>query len=115
MTLDLGPLRQRINGIPDYLDRNITALMAYHSGRVSSAAKINAPWTDRTTNARNGLTAGAGKANGVHFIVLAHRVPYGIWLEIRWSGKYSIILPTLQEYAPTVMKGFEKLLDRYGV
>ena len=72
-------------------------------------AKQNAPWTDRTGNARSGLFAKARVLDqGNTFeLVVAHTVHYGIWLEIRFSGKYAIIQPTV-DYIGTL------LIDRIG-
>ena len=60
-------------------------------------AKLNAPWTDRTTNARNGLHAQVGSPDqGKSFeLILAHSVFYGIYLESRFSGRFAIIMPTI--------------------
>lgn len=66
-------------------------------------AKENAPWEDRTGDARDGLTAEAITEGSTMVIVLYHTVDYGIWLEVRNSGEYAIILPTLEHMAPVVM------------
>lgn len=79
---------------------------------VESYMKVNAPWTDRTGNARNGLAARAYEAGDEVGIVLYHQVSYGIWLEVRWSGRYAIINPTIDVMGPKVMQSFEGLLDR---
>jgi hypothetical protein len=79
---------------------------------VESYMKTNAPWTDRTGNARNGLAARAYESGDEVGIVLYHQVSYGIWLEVRWSGKYAIINPTIDVMGPKVMQSFEGLLDR---
>jgi hypothetical protein len=64
----------------------------------------NAPWTDRTGNARNGLRAQHNKEPFVqHELILYHTMPYGIWLEVRWSGRYAIIAPTIKKMGPEVM------------
>lgn len=62
-----------------------------------SFAKLNAPWTDRTAAARNGLNASVSQQNnGETFeLILAHSVFYGIFLETRFSGRFAIILPTI--------------------
>lgn len=70
-------------------------------------ARTNAPWTDETGNARNGLMATHVPEHMVkHTLVVYHTMPYGYWLEVRWSGRYAIIGPTLfhmsQELATTV-------------
>lgn len=66
-------------------------------------AKANRPWTDRTTDAREGLQAHVvNESGGRYSIWLGHGadVDYGIWLEVRWGGKFAIILPTLYKFAP---------------
>lgn len=113
ITIDLSEIQVNLDKLGPWLDKRVSGLMSYYAGAIGAAAKAGAPWTDRTSNARNGLTAGAGKKGQTHYIVLAHRVPYGIWLEVRWGGKYAIIEPTLQNYGPRVMGAFGRLLEKY--
>jgi hypothetical protein len=80
---------------------------------VENYMKLNAPWTDQTTNARNGLIARAFQEGDTVGIDLAHSVAYGIFLEVKWSGRYAIIEPTIQAMGPVVMRRFERLLERY--
>jgi hypothetical protein len=74
--------------------------------------KNNAPWQDQTGNARNGLTARPYVEGDQVGIVLAHSVPYGIFLEARWSGRYAIIQPTLDHMGPIVMRRYNRMMDR---
>jgi hypothetical protein len=68
--------------------------------------KTEAPWTDRTTNARNGLFAVVTKkarpdttAPQDLETVIGHSVPYGIWLETRKlrRARRPIIIPKLKK------------------
>lgn len=70
----------------------------------------NAPWEDRTKQAREGLEAEPffGTISG---IVLAHGVDYGIWLEIRFGGELAIIIPTLEVMGPRLMKALEETFN----
>lgn len=111
--LEEDTLTPGIKGVPGFVDKMARTTMKYYEPQVENYAKLNAPWTDRTTNARNGLIARSGKMANTHFITLAHQVPYGIWLEVRWSGKYAIIMPTIEEYGPKVMNTMQSILDRY--
>jgi hypothetical protein len=64
--------------------------------RAESYMRANAPWTDRTANARNGLRAVHTKEPMVvHRLTVFHSMPYGVWLEVRWSGRYAILGPTM--------------------
>lgn len=66
-------------------------------------AQENAPWEDRTGDAREGLHTTVIHHGFRHEIVLSHTVDYGIWLEIRWGGELAIILPTIEHYGPILM------------
>jgi hypothetical protein len=111
---------------PAIMDRKINRALygvcKYWDGPVERHMKQNAPWKDRTSNARNGLTAFAAKLGGRGFdsntfaIILAHGVDYGIYLEAKPEddGGRPIILPTIRLYAPKVMKTLTKLMRRLG-
>lgn len=71
--------------------------------KVEEYAKDNAPWDDRTGDARDGLKAVGEQRLVTYTITLFHTVDYGIWLEVRWDGKYAIILPTLEHMGPQFM------------
>lgn len=75
-------------------------------------AKDNAPWEDRTPEerarqndppegARASLQSAVVWDDEEHFtIFLGHgdQIYYGIWLEVRWGGRYAIILPTVERF-----------------
>lgn len=67
-------------------------------------AKSNAPWKDRTTDAREGLHTVVvhDKRREESTIWLAHGVGYGIWLETMQGGAFAIIMPTIQEFSKRV-------------
>lgn len=68
--------------------------------RAETYMRTNAPWTDDTGNARNGLMAQHDSTPMVeHTLTLYHTMDYGYWLEVRWSGRYAIIGPTMLEIA----------------
>lgn len=75
-------------------------------------ARSNAPWEDRTGDARSGLDAEFyGDENAVG-ITLFHTVDYGPWLEIRWGGKYAIILPTVEAMGPKLLDRMQRMMDK---
>lgn len=92
--------------------RALAATMAYHAPRAEAYAKKNAPWRDRTSNARNGLFAVPRVSPPKYQIIVGHSVPYGVWLEIRWSGRYQIIRPTVENEGAEVMRTVSKLFDK---
>lgn len=101
-----------LHRFPDKLDAAVHATMQYYAPQVASYARDNAPWTDRTANARTGLDAKAYGDSKRRGIVLYHQVPYGIWLEVRWSGRYRIIIPTIQTMGDRIMGSLSKIVRR---
>lgn len=89
---------------PLVVDEGIEELLERLASDMEAYAKANAPWEDETGEARDGLTAevvdGGPFSNSV---VLYHTVDYGIWLEVRWNGRYAIILPTIEHFGPQIM------------
>lgn len=96
------------------LGRAVFGVAKYWDGRIESHMKQNAPWNDRTTNARNGLFATATKLGDAFAIILGHSVTYGIYLELgtRFMRARPIIVPTIEEFAPKVMQTLSKILSR---
>lgn len=90
----------------------VMARMEYFAPQIEGDMKINAPWTDRTGNARNGLAARAFHSGQEMGIVLYHQVPYGIYLETRWSGKFAIINPSIDKWGPIVLRGFGGTMEK---
>ena len=70
--------------------------------RILADAKQNAPWADRTGDARAGLDVDVSREGQDIVLELFHTVDYGLWLEVKNSGELAIIMPTLEKYAPDV-------------
>jgi len=66
-------------------------------------AKQNAPWQDNTGSAREGLDADLDNSDNVYTVTLFHTVDYGQWLETIQSGRFAIILPTIEKWAPQML------------
>jgi hypothetical protein len=94
----------------------LVKIAKYFEPVLEAYAKANAPWTDRTANARQGLRAYIGTdapagypssqqlAKDVVELFLSHGMYYGIFLETRFAGQFAIIYPTLQQHAPDVQR-----------
>lgn len=105
-------LARKLATMPERVDRYLSGVVRYHRPSTEAMAKRNAPWTDRTSNARNGLFANAViEPKKRYAIVLAHSVPYGIWLEVRFSGRYAVILPTVNRKSSAVMRTVTRVLE----
>ena len=71
--------------------------------------KANAPWTDRTGQARAGLHAEVIASDNTFVLSMGHgqNVEYGIWLETRFNGRFAIVIPT-QIIFSSRLEGFIK-------
>lgn len=105
-----NPIPRNIVELGAKLTAGLTALMAYEADRGEEYMKSNAPWTDRTGNARGGLKADPFAQDHKFGVVYYHQVPYGIWLEVKHSGEYSIITPTVQWAGQEIMKSVHGLM-----
>ncbi len=96
---------------PKLIKEKTEAVLQRYAPEIENWMKVNAPWTDQTGAARNGLAARYYSDPDSTGIILFHQVPYGLWLEVRYSGKYAIIDPALQEWGPRVMAGLTGTLE----
>lgn len=97
-------LTPRMLALPLVVDEGIEALLEQVAEEMQEYARSHASWDDRTGEARSGLTAEVvDEGLFSNSIVLYHTVDYGIWLEIRWNGKYAIIVPTIEHFGPIIM------------
>lgn len=79
--------------------------------KMEQYAKANAPWTDRTGDARERLHATVEETGPIGTIVLSHGVDYGLWLEIANGGRFSIIPQTIDVFGPQVMRSLQNMIN----
>lgn len=112
----IRPPSELARAVDQYGDRVLVAVQAV-AARIATAmqndARANAPWTDRTGNARTGLfgTVERDAAASVVSIFLSHGadVDYGVYLEMAHGGNYSIIMPTIEQWLPEVLAELRRL------
>lgn len=108
-------LTSRLETFGEKVDGQIHAVMKYQGIAGKSWMQTNAPWTDRTGNARQGLSYAIGWVpEKSHEIRFWHRMSYGIFLETRWAGRFAIIGPALQKFGPETMRMLSGLFARLG-
>lgn len=113
-TIELDALDHNLKNFDARARRAIDATMKYQAAKSETWMRTNAKWTDRTTNARNGLFALVIDDIGtdVWLLVLSHTVSYGIWLEVANSGKYAIVRPAFLRANRELMNRLSKLFER---
>lgn len=101
----LEAMKARIEEYGRRCHQAVIAVCVYIAPIIETYAKQNARWTDRTSNARQGLNAFVQEiSQDIVRIYLAGGVDYQIWLEVRWAGKYAIIWESLQAHFDTITK-----------
>lgn len=105
---DIG---ENIQKMAPIVHTRLAKVCEYQAQRGQNYMRNNAPWTDRTANARGGLFGKSFASVTEYTIVFYHTMPYGIWLETRWNGKYRIIDPTLQSVGKDTMGMFSRVLS----
>lgn len=105
------PPSELATAVERYGDRVLQAVAAVTqrvATEMQNQAKADAPWTDRTGNARTGIfgTSEADFAAHVVTIFLSHgaTIDYGIWLELANSGKYAVIMRTMEAHYEPLMQ-----------
>jgi hypothetical protein len=83
---------------------NVAEGMSEGREKVELYARSNAPWSDITGMARQGLTASVYQDGGEIVLELAHTEEYGYWLEVIQDGRFAIIMPTLETLAPEIIR-----------
>jgi hypothetical protein len=109
-----GSLGRNLRNFDSDIGELIAGIVDYQGAQAVGWMKTNAPWTDRTGNARNTLGAYGLHARDFHEIHLHGGVPYQIWLEVRWGGKYSIIRRAVRIQGLALMNRMRGLCRRLG-
>lgn len=88
----------------------LTIIGQVSSAKMANDAKLNAKWTDRTSNARQLLNGTAEWVSPSTLqISVAHGVDYGVWLELAMGRKYAILEQSRDANLPEMIKAFKKL------
>lgn len=105
-------LRMNIREYKENVDKALEFLVNFHADEASRNMKLNAPWTDRTSAARNGLFTAVNKHGEGHYtIILSHSVHYGIWLEVKFSGRDAIVAPTVISQGQALLSDIRKMIS----
>lgn len=86
------------------------------AAEMEAYAKQNAPWTDRTGNARRTLSGFVLQQDENTMLVgIAGHMYYSPDLEMRYGGRYAILGPTVDMYVPNIMRAVVSAAVRMGV
>lgn len=98
-------LNKHINSKIDQL----ASKASQHAQALETYAKANAPWTDRTGDARNQLT-GSSEVNSKEIVVVLAQMPYyGVYLERDHGGRFAILDPTMNALTPGMFQEYQRI------
>ena len=98
----------------DYVTRLVSVvqlLLQSYAPSIETWMKANAPWTDRTANARQSLYANVELLLDGGVLIFDHGVTYGVFLEYANQGRFAIIAPALDHFAPLIWADIQRLLS----
>ena len=81
--------------------------------RLESIAKRNAPWTDRTGNARRTMRGIQGFEDENHYYIgIAGYMPYSFKLERWYNRRYAILTPTMRQQNPFILDDIRTIISK---
>lgn len=103
---------QLANAYAEAIRRGVYQIAQRRALEIEAWMKQNAPWTDRTGNARQTLyTAVEQASRDMVDIIMAHGMDYGIFLELAHAGRYAIIGPAIDYWGPILWNDVRALLS----
>jgi len=84
-------------------------LLADTSAKILEAnAKADAPWEDRTSNARNSIQGDWGWKGDHLIITVSGNMEYSVYLELAREKRFAVLYPTVQKHAPSIIKAYRR-------
>jgi hypothetical protein len=112
----IEPPEKMARALEKYGERVLAAVRAvaeYIATKMQDESRRNAPWQDRTGNARSGLFGAveqeAAEAIVTIYLSHGHTVYYGQFLELAHGQKYAIIMPTIEANLPELKRMLDEL------
>jgi hypothetical protein len=94
------------------IHRGVFVIAQRWAPEIANYMKANAPWTDRTGNARQALYTAVEVVNSMVELIMSHGVEYGIFLELKNAGHFAIVNPALDYFAPKIWQDVRELVSR---
>lgn len=121
ITWDIAPsqIARNLIAYQQKVELEVVALASLIAKELESEAKANAPWQDRTGEARKALTGSVSHdaANALITIYLSHGpdIDYGIFLEMANGQRFAVILPMIQRMFPEIERRLKTRLSYGGI
>jgi hypothetical protein len=104
-----------LKGLSDLDQRKYKAIDRYADTagkKLEAEAKKDAPWTDRTSLARQTIKGGKEWESEKCHVYVAGNTDYFPYLEFDNEKKYAILYPTLKKLEYEIIQGMNKILEK---
>ncbi len=106
-----------VKELPQDLQAYLYEVLDDTTDEITAWMKQNAPWEDRTKNARNSLRAEV-EAAMQHIVRLkmgyGEEITYSQYLESMQGGRFSILTPTLDYWWPVIVQRVQQALNGFS-
>jgi len=90
---------------------NAAVIVDREADLATANMKSNAPWTDRTGNARSTLATDVKHRADADEMILHGGMPYQVYLETMQAGRFAAIVPETRHRGPHVMAQMTQLFS----
>jgi hypothetical protein len=108
--IDMNEVRKNAEVLRTQIPQKAHDTMEYTMTWAENTAKENAPWTDRTTQARKSINHKTEDFPGYVMGTLYIGVFYGVFLELSNQGKYRIIRPTMDRARTELRNNLKRMM-----
>lgn len=112
MKFDMSDMVRKMDEHKNKLHKAVVLYGETAGLKLEAEAKEEAPWNDRTGNARNSLKGGADPYPDGVKIYLSGNMEYSKYLELGFDREYAIIEDTVSGNTEDILKGLSKILDK---
>lgn len=102
--VDLGQVKGNMRNLTSRLRDAAHAVVDNDFIQMENFAKSNAPWQDRTGDARRSIQKKDLSNQDYILFYLIIGVSYGLYLELANQGKFQILRPTMTVFEPQLKK-----------
>lgn len=111
---DYSPRKVWLDNFDEYVKaimEGLQKICELYAPEIEKWMKENASWSDRTSNARQGLYAEVYELVDMmgYGVMFDHKMEYGFWLEFANQGRFGIIAPALDRFGSQMFKDVKKL------
>lgn len=103
-TMEVDSISEKLSITGPEFSGAVVDIILDEADYVREYAQSTAPWVDRSGMARDGLDVDVYEEGDTVNLALFHTVDYGLWLEVIQSGRYAVIMPTLEALAPQIFR-----------